>query len=60
MAFSPVNLAIAKPEELFQRPAYINAAAKHTIMIVYDANGNAHQLSILIQLSRGNIPFSLQ
>ena len=56
MSFSPVNLSIAKLEELFQRLAYINAVAKYAG--IYDTIGNAHQLLILIQLSRGKIPFS--
>ena len=58
MSFGKVNLPIAKPEELFQRQAYINAVVKHAV--VYNAIGNAHQLSKLIQLSRGKIPSSLQ
>ena len=42
MSFSQVDLSIAKPEELFQRLAYVNSVAKHEV--VYDAFGNAHQL----------------
>ena len=58
MSFSPVKLSIARPEELFQRLAYISAAAKNAV--VYDAIGNDHQLSILIQLSWGKIPLKPQ
>ncbi len=58
MAFSPINLSIASPEEIFQRQAYVNTTAKY--IVVYDALGNCHQLPILTQLSLGNIPFSLQ
>ena len=57
MVFSPVNLSTAKQEALFQRLAWVNATAKDTV--VYDALGDCHQISILIQL-RGKISFSPQ
>jgi hypothetical protein len=55
MPLRQVNLHSATTEELFERLAWFYATA-HQVQI-YDAEGQGHPLSTLVNLSRGKIPF---
>ena len=57
MPLRHVNLYSATTEELFRRLAGFYATVNQ--VQIYDAEGQGHQLSVLVDLSRGNIPFPL-
>ena len=55
MPLIQVNLNSATTEELFERLAWFYATVNQ--LQIYDAEGNGHSLSVLVDLSRGNVPF---
>ena len=55
MPLIQVNLNSATTEELFECTAWFYATVNQ--VQIYDAEGHGHLLSVLVDLSRGNIPF---
>ena len=50
-----INLNNVTTEELFERLAWFYAAVNQ--VQIYDVEGQGHPLSVLVDLSRGNITF---
>ena len=55
MPLRQVNLNSATTEEQFERLTWFYATVNQ--VQIYDVEGQGHSLSVLVDLSRGNIPF---